>query len=162
MTQRAVLQPRGNTLAVIESKNLILASMTAAQSETQIRGALSGENALNTDLINALKAAKIKDVYILADINFLPRGMIINQILVEALVKEGFNVHGVLTPSDCTEGMTIDALQSFHQAEKEMKEGHPSRHLLMLRLIGMIKIKASKRLQLRYQKDLGKIKAIYN
>jgi|GEM_PF-4023614 len=55
---------------------------------------------LNIELLNALKEKGIKDVYLLTDMIMINSSIEERQNLIEALAREGFTCHGVITPAD--------------------------------------------------------------
>ncbi len=57
-------------------------------------------NELNTELIEALKANGIKDVYLFTDMTFKQDSLEERNRLIENLSTNGFIVHGVITPND--------------------------------------------------------------
>ena len=70
------------------------------------------EEKVNNILLNSLKDAQIRDVYLFTDMNLKQHGIEERKALVEILKAKGFVVHGVITPAD----------PSWHLRESELKE----------------------------------------
>jgi len=74
------------------------------------------KNIINKILLEALKLKGIKDVFLFTDMVFTPGAIEERQKLIADLTKEGFTVHGCITPLDYLWHSSTERLKSF--AEK--------------------------------------------
>ncbi len=76
----------------------------------------ANQNIINKTLLEALKLKGIKDVYFFTDMVFSPGSIEERQELIAYLAKDGFTVHGCITPLDFFWHFSTEKLKSF--AEK--------------------------------------------
>jgi len=75
-----------------------------------------GEDVYHLDLLNALKAKGVRDLYLFTDMIFTQRTVSDRIKMIQFLKSQGFNVLGVITPNDFFWRFDNNRLQEFQEA----------------------------------------------
>lgn len=81
-----------------------------------VKGKILAGGVLNVELILALKASQVKDVYLFTDMTFTVTSMLERKALVAILKDYGFTVHGVATPADLAWDLPLELLKAFYNS----------------------------------------------
>ena len=85
-----------------------------------------GRIVLNRKLLNALKAKGIKDLYLFTDMLLLPSQIKDRLHIIEELKREGFTVHGVITPIDYFWTSDPEMLKILERFDEAMRKANIS------------------------------------
>ena len=78
---------------------------------------------LNVNLLSALFASDVRDVYLFTNMSFKKPELLERFALTTILEEYGFTVHGVVSPTDVAWHLSLDKIKSFiHSQESELKD----------------------------------------
>jgi hypothetical protein len=109
---------RKRPVAVLDADHTLLCSKMADPEKQNIPNTEEGvgENIYNLDLLNALKTAGIRDIYLFTDMIFSEHSLRDRIKLIKFLESQGFTVHGCITPNDYFWDFDTGRLQEFQAA----------------------------------------------
>lgn len=115
------LEDKAPTVALLDVDDTLIirdhGADPVADDVEQIKTKLRAPGVLNLDLIKALKAARIKDVYLFTDMTFNKNSLQERLALAEVLKEDGFIVHGTITPADCAWHLPQKPLQALAESK---------------------------------------------